>query len=117
LQSWNTSELLDRVRSSDGPWLEFLRIPELSAGLYRLPAGADDRQQPHTEDEVYVVIEGRARFQAAGDEREVGRGSVLFVPAGEPHRFCDIREDLAVLVVFAPAEYSRSSPGDPSALP
>jgi mannose-6-phosphate isomerase-like protein (cupin superfamily) len=40
---------------------------------------------------------------------EVAAGDVLFVPMKEPHRFHDIREDLELLVFFAPAEGSRSS--------
>ncbi|MEZ4674484.1 MAG: hypothetical protein R2932_09590 [Caldilineaceae bacterium] len=40
-------------------WHEFLRVPDLSMGLYVLPAGDTDPQQPHTEDEVYYVINGR----------------------------------------------------------
>lgn len=117
MKSWQTTELLEQVRESEAPWLEFLRVADLSAGLYHLGAGADDRQQPHTEDEIYVVMAGRARFEAGSGTTEVSTGSVLYVPAGEPHRFRDIREDLTVLVLFAPPEYSRASPGDPSALP
>jgi mannose-6-phosphate isomerase-like protein (cupin superfamily) len=90
-----------------GRYLEFLRVPDLSAGLYHLEAGAADRQSPHGEDEVYVVIRGRARFTAGGEEREVAPGAVLFVPAGLEHRFQDIRETLDVLVFFGPAEGSR----------
>ena len=83
---------------------EFLRRPALSAGLYELAAGAEDPQKPHAEDEVYYVLRGRARFRAAGEDRPVEPGAVLFVPAGEEHRFHAITEDLSVLVVFAPAE-------------
>lgn len=117
MKSWQTTELLERVRASDGPWLEFLRVADASAGLYHLKAGADDRQQPHSEDEVYVVMAGRARFEAGPDETDVSTGSVLYVAAGEPHRFRDVTEDLTVLVLFAPPEYSRASPADASALP
>lgn len=112
MESWQTSELLKRVQASGGPWLEFLRVADLSAGLYRLPAGGDDRQQPHSEDEIYVVIAGCAAFEAAGRRREVRAGSVIY-PAGEPHRFLDVSEELALLVVFAPPEHSRSPAGAP----
>jgi len=117
VESWQTAQLLDRVRASGEPWLEFLRVADLSAGLYRLAAGAEDAQQPHTEDEIYVVMAGRASFEAGTERREVSTGSVIFVPAGETHRFRDVREDLAVLVVFAPAEYSRATSAAPAALP
>ena len=76
----------------------------MSAGLYVLAAGATDPQRPHHEDEMYYVIRGRARFGAGDEDREVSAGSVLFVAAEVEHRFCDIAEELTVLVFFAPAE-------------
>lgn len=89
-------------------WIEQLRVPDLSVGTYSIPRGGTDDQSPHTEDEIYVVTAGRATLQAGDDGAEVGPGSVVYVPAGEVHRFRDISEDLAVLVIFAPAEYSRA---------
>jgi len=83
---------------------EFLRVPALSAGLYVLPAGAGDPQGPHHEDEMYYVVRGKARFIAAGEDREISGGSVLFVAAEVEHRFYNIQEELVVLVFFAPAE-------------
>ena len=91
------------------PYLEFLRVPALSVGLYTLEAGAVDGQQPHTEDEVYTVMRGRARITVGDAVRDVGPGSVVYVAATVPHRFHDITERLEVLVVFAPAEYSLAA--------
>src|SRR3712207_9108288 len=88
------------------PYLEFLRVPSLSVGLYALPAGAADPQQPHTEDEVYHVVGGRARIRVGAEDRAVEAGTVVFVAAGVEHRFYAIEEDLTVLVFFAPAEGS-----------
>ena len=85
-------------------YFEFLRVPALSLGLYRLPAGATDAQQPHAEDEVYVVLAGRARFAFGEQDQPVGPGSLVFVPACLPHRFHAIEEELSLLVMFAPAE-------------
>ena len=87
---------------------EHLRSADLSVGTYSLRAGACDGQQPHTEDEVYVVSRGRARFTGGDTTVEVAPGTVIFVPAGEQHRFHDITEDLAVLVLFGPAEGVRA---------
>jgi mannose-6-phosphate isomerase-like protein (cupin superfamily) len=89
-------------------WTEHLRVADLSAGTYCIPAGGTDEQEPHSEDEVYIVTAGRATLESGGDRAEVGPGSVVYVPAGEEHRFTGIREDLAAIVIFAPAEYSRS---------
>jgi quercetin dioxygenase-like cupin family protein len=103
--SFFTAEELEKQRASSGKrYHEFLRVPAMSAGLYVLATGADDPQRPHHEDEMYYVIRGRARFRAAGEDREVSAGSVLFVAANAKHRFYDIAEELAVLVFFAPAE-------------
>ncbi len=83
---------------------EFMRVPAMSAGLYVLPAGSTDHQKPHREDEIYYVLRGSARFKAGSEDREVSGGSVIFVAAEVGHRFYDISEELAVLVIFAPAE-------------
>jgi mannose-6-phosphate isomerase-like protein (cupin superfamily) len=80
------------------------RFERLSAGLYVLDAGADDPQQPHTEDEVYHVLEGRAVLEVAGEQRPVQPGSIVFVAAGVAHRFHSIASKLAVMVFFAPAQ-------------
>ena len=88
-------------------WAEQLRVPDLSVGTYSIPAGAIDDQEPHGEDEIYVVMAGRSRFEAGGSAVDVAAGTVLYVPALEAHRFTDVTEDLAVLVLFAPAEGSR----------
>lgn len=89
-------------------WIEHLRVADLSVGTYSIPAGALDTQSPHTEDEIYVVTRGSATFEAAGERVPATAGTVLFVPANEPHRFLDVTEDLAVIVVFGPAEHSRA---------
>jgi quercetin dioxygenase-like cupin family protein len=96
---------LQKQRQKAGKsYLEFLRVPALSAGVYVLAAGASDPQRPHNEDELYYVIRGRARINVGGEHQEITAGSVIFVPARVEHRFCDIKEELAVLVFFAPAE-------------
>jgi mannose-6-phosphate isomerase-like protein (cupin superfamily) len=85
-------------------YLEFLRRDSLSCGLYVLEAGATDPQQPHTEDEVYLVLRGHARLRVGDQDHPVAPGSILFVAREVPHRFHDVRERLEVLVFFAPAE-------------
>ncbi len=87
-------------------WQEFLRAATLSMGLYRLKAGQADEQQPHTEDEVYLVMSGRASFQASEQNVLVAPGYVIFVERSVEHRFVDITEDLTLLVFFAPPEGS-----------
>jgi len=90
-------------------WVEQLRVPDLSVGTYCIPAGGLDDQSPHGEDEIYVVMTGRGRIVTPDRTADVGPGSVIFVPAGEDHKFEGITEDLTLLVVFGPAYGSRSS--------
>jgi mannose-6-phosphate isomerase-like protein (cupin superfamily) len=85
-------------------YLEFLRVPAMSAGLYALPPGGTDPQHPHREDELYVVLAGRAVLRVGTVDRPVGPGTVCHVPGGVAHRFHSISERLRVLVLFAPAE-------------
>jgi mannose-6-phosphate isomerase-like protein (cupin superfamily) len=94
--------------SSGAHWAEQFRVPDLSVGTYSLLAGAADEQVPHTEDELYAITTGRGTFEGGGARVAVGPGTVIFVPAGEAHRFTEITEDLAALVFFGPAEGSRS---------
>ncbi len=83
---------------------EFLRVPAMSAGIYALEAGSVDGQSPHKQDEMYYVVQGRAKMRAGSEDRSVKPGSLIFVAAEVEHRFYDIEEALTVLVFFAPAE-------------
>jgi mannose-6-phosphate isomerase-like protein (cupin superfamily) len=106
--AFTLDDALARQQAGGAPWTELLRSPDLSAGLYVLPAGATDPQQPHTEDEVYVILAGRGRFTAGDETIEAGPGAIIFVPALVPHRFHDISEELRIVVAFGPAEGSRA---------
>lgn len=89
------------------PYREFLRVPAMSAGIYRLKKGEEDKQNPHTEDEIYCVIEGEAEMLVGENNFEVKQGSIIYVEANLVHRFHNITKDLTILVLFSPAEYSN----------
>ena len=101
-QVFQIEELLEKVEGVEPRFHEFLRVPSMSVAMYRLPAGSSDMQSPHLEDEIYVVIEGRARLSVDGKEQEANKGSILFVAANTAHTFFDIEEDLTVLAFFGP---------------
>jgi mannose-6-phosphate isomerase-like protein (cupin superfamily) len=73
--------------------------PGLEIGVYVLVAPEPDRQQPHEEDEVYVVLEGSGVLEVEGKANPLDEGMALFVPAHAEHRFTAY-EHLALLVVF-----------------
>jgi mannose-6-phosphate isomerase-like protein (cupin superfamily) len=108
MEAFEIEQLIEQQGQAGKAYLEFLRGPSLSMGVYRLPAGGVDPQSPHTEDEVYTVISGRSRIRVGDEDRSVSAGSIVFVAAHVPHRFHTIEEDLTILVFFAPAEYSQA---------
>ncbi len=107
MKAFELPQLVQQQSDSNKLYLEFLKVPDLSMGLYALPAGGTDPQSPHTEDEVYYVVGGRAKIRVADEDRDVQAGSLVYVPKNVEHKFHSIAEDLTVLVFFAPAEYSQ----------
>ncbi len=93
-----------------GDWLNRLPTPggqrfvvafehgSLSVELYA-PRSVNP-QQPHSRDEVYVVVRGEGSFVNGADRHRFGPGDVLFVPAGFVHRFEEFTDDLVVWVFF-----------------
>jgi mannose-6-phosphate isomerase-like protein (cupin superfamily) len=104
LRAFEIADLIAARDDSGEAWIEFLREPSLSMGVYELAAGTDDPQAPHTEDEVYYVVRGRGVLRVEEFDQPVQTGSVVYVEANADHRFHSITEDLTTLVFFAPAE-------------
>jgi len=107
MQAFELTQLISRHTDAGRSYLEFLKVSDLSMGLYVLPTGGTDPQSPHTEDEVYYVVCGRAQIQVADEDRAVQAGSIVYVAKNMEHRFHSIEEELTVMVFFAPAEYSN----------
>jgi mannose-6-phosphate isomerase-like protein (cupin superfamily) len=107
MQAYELAQLISQRETSNKLYLEFLKVPDLSVGLYVLPAGGADPQSPHTEDEIYYVVSGKAQILVAEENRDVQTGSIVYVAKNIAHRFHSIEEDLTLLVFFAPAEYSN----------
>jgi mannose-6-phosphate isomerase-like protein (cupin superfamily) len=105
--AYELTQLIQQQKDSNKLYFEFLKIPDLSMGLYVLPAGGTDTRSPHTEDEVYYVVSGRAKIKVADEDRAVQTGSIIYVAKNVEHRFHSIEEELTLLVFFAPAEYSN----------
>jgi mannose-6-phosphate isomerase-like protein (cupin superfamily) len=89
-----------RLQAGDGGYEVVHESHGLEVGVYVLVAPEPDRQQPHEDDEVYVVLEGRGTLQVEAEEIDLAEGQAMFVAAGADHRFRGY-ESLALLVVFA----------------
>src|SRR6266849_5970 len=104
MQTFDVADLFAERQRAGRSYLEFLRVPSMSLGIYALPTGAADPQKPHQEDEIYYVLQGRGRIHVGTEDRAVEPGHIVFVAARVEHRFHSITEDLTLLVFFAPAE-------------
>lgn len=98
---YQLNELEKELTDSKRRYLPFLNVETLRTGLYVLPAGVEDQQQPHEHDEVYYVVSGKSKFVAGGKTTEAKAGSVLYVKAKVEHRFFEIEEELKVIVFFS----------------
>jgi mannose-6-phosphate isomerase-like protein (cupin superfamily) len=108
MQAFELTQLIFQREAANKLYLEFLQVPDLSMGLYVLPAGGTDPQSPHTENEVYYVVSGQAQIKVADEDRAVQAGSIVYVAKNVEHKFHSIEEELRVLVFFAPAEHSNT---------
>ena len=107
MQAYELSQLISQRADSNKLYFEFHRIPGLSMGIYVLPAGGTDPQSPHSENEVYYVVSGKAQITVADENRNVQTGSIVYVEKNVAHHFHSIEEELTVLVFFTPAEDSN----------
>ena len=89
----------ERLAAGAGGYEVVHRSAGLELGVYVLVAPEADRQSPHDDDEVYVVLEGSGVLEVEGENVELRQGHAVFVPAGAEHRFIGY-EQLSVLVIF-----------------
>jgi mannose-6-phosphate isomerase-like protein (cupin superfamily) len=88
-----------RLEEGNGGYEVVHSSPGLEVGVYVLVAPEPDRQQPHDDDEVYVVLEGRGTLEVEDEQVDMTEGQAMFVAAGAEHRFTGY-EQLSVLVIF-----------------
>jgi len=87
------------VPTPDGRrWAALFQHGTLEVEIYA-PRGTDP-QQPHKKDEVYVVAQGSGEFVCGTERHRFVTGDLLFVPAGEPHRFENFSDDFVAWVIF-----------------
>ena len=84
------------------PFARALAHGTMRVELYAPGSNADgrDRQQPHAQDELYVVQRGTATLRISSQSLGAAPGDVLFVPAGAEHRFEHFTPDFATWVIF-----------------
>lgn len=99
MHAFGVGSVVEKLRAAGGGYEVVHESAGLELGVYVLVAPEPDRQQPHDDDEVYVVIEGSGTLDVEGESVPMSVGDACFVPAGDDHRF-SAYEQLAVLVLF-----------------
>lgn len=99
MHSFGVTEVAEKLRAAGGGYEIVHESVGTEIGVYVLVAPEPDRQQPHEDDEIYVVLEGSGVLTVEGTDVPVQEGTAVFVEAGADHRF-SAYEQLAVLVVF-----------------
>jgi len=98
--SFQIREVQQRLAAGNGGYEIVHESPGLEIGVYVLVAPEPDRQEPHANDEVYVVLEGSGALEVEGEQTRLRDGQAIFVPAGADHKWVGY-ENLSVLVIFA----------------
>ena len=99
MHSFEIEVVKQRLAEAGGGYEVVHESAGLELGVYVLVAPEPDRQQPHEDDELYVVLEGTGVLQVEGEDVPVREGTAVFVEAGADHRFTAY-EHLSVLVLF-----------------
>ena len=97
--STSSSSVARRVGNPAGARVNYpIHHGTMRVGIYA-PRGSDP-QQPHDQDEIYIVATGSGAFVCGDERRTFKPGDLLFVPAGAVHRFEDFTDDFSTWVVF-----------------
>ncbi|HEX7581584.1 MAG TPA: cupin domain-containing protein [Gaiellaceae bacterium] len=99
MHAFGVTSVVEKLRQAGGGYEIVHDSPGLELGVYVLVAPEADEQQPHEDDEVYVVLEGTGILTVEGKEVPVKEGDAVFVEAGADHRFTAY-EHLALFVIF-----------------
>ena len=94
------------AEATDDDYGVLLKHGTLEIGFYK--PNVQDPQEPHEQDEVYVVQSGSGSFVLGEQRRPFSAGDALFVPAGRPHRFEGFSDDFAAWVIFYGPEGGES---------
>jgi mannose-6-phosphate isomerase-like protein (cupin superfamily) len=99
MHAFGVGSVVEKLRAAGGGYEIVHQSPGVELGVYVLVAPEADRQQPHEDDEIYVVLDGSGTLDVEGKPVAVKTGDAVFVEAGAEHRF-SAYEQLALLVLF-----------------
>ena len=89
---------MDRDKSE---FLTFFDLEHLQVGILRLRPGEIDTQEPHSADEVYMVLEGDGFIEIGNKSYDLNKDLFIYVPAQVKHRFHGNNQEILVLYFFS----------------
>jgi mannose-6-phosphate isomerase-like protein (cupin superfamily) len=99
VHAFEVAAVKERLREAGGGYEILHESAGLEVGVYSLVAPEPDRQQPHDDDELYIVLEGTGVLEIEGKQVSLKEGTAALVEAGADHRF-NAYEHQSVLVIF-----------------
>ena len=91
-------DAIEQLKDSGRGYMEYYEHGSMRIGMYG-PKEIDG-QQPHEQDELYVIASGTGKFMADGVIHDFQTGDVFFVAAHVDHRFSEFSEDFKTWVFF-----------------
>ena len=73
-----------------------IRGKKIEMGIFSYPAGTEGKPHAHPNEQIQMVVKGKARYTVAGEEKTIGPGEAVLIPANTEHSM-KVLEDLEVI--------------------
>jgi len=94
-------KLYSKMDLDNSEFLSFFELEHLQVGILRLRPGEIDTQEPHSTDEVYLVLEGDGLIEIGNKSYDLNKDLFIYVPAQVKHRFHGNKQEILALYFFS----------------
>ena len=94
-------KLYSKMELDNSEFLSFFELEHLQVGILRLRPGEIDTQEPHSTDEVYLVLEGDGLIEIGNKSYDLNKDLFIYVPAQVKHRFHGNKQEILALYFFS----------------
>ncbi len=97
---YNIDAYVGKVRNSQSYFHTFINKQSLAAGVLVLQPGEKDTQEPHDNDEVYLILSGDGFLKISNKDYKLSKDKLFFVAKDLRHHFHGNTKELKVLYFF-----------------
>ena len=94
-------ELYSKMDSDNSDFTDFFGLRHLQSGILKLKPGQMDDQEPHTLDEIYLVLQGDGFIEIGKKSYVLKKDLFIYVPAKVKHRFYGNTQEILVIYFFS----------------